>query len=119
MQKDTDIIIGRWDRNRTDALASFIKEGPKSRRASTWSASTNARSGEVGMLLEIARMGPGMSFGDTAVLAGGVRRATVLANTHVEVLVLSRADLLANMPPDTKRDMIERAQVKEWSSDLP
>lgn len=61
--------------------------------------------------LEIFRLGPGSSFGDTAVLAGAARRASVVANTHVEALVLSRVDLVTKLPEGALAQLTKRAEV--------
>lgn len=55
---------------------------------------------------EIARLGPGEPFGEMALLEWGLRTATVVARTPMEVLVLSRKDfdsLLTAAPTVARR----------------
>lgn len=49
----------------------------------------------------IRHLGPGDLFGETAVLTGGTRTATVTALTDLDVLVISRAALEAELGRDT------------------
>ena len=51
---------------------------------------------------EIRRFGPGSFFGELALLAGGPRSATIIAETPMELLVLDRRDftVLLRTAPD-------------------
>jgi CRP-like cAMP-binding protein len=65
------------------------------------------RDGEV-----VARFGPGDYFGELALLDGGIRTATVVATSDVEILVLSHGefnDLLDRAPSIARKLLVELA----------
>jgi CRP/FNR family transcriptional regulator, cyclic AMP receptor protein len=60
----------------------------------------------------IREMGPGDFFGELALLDGGARTATVVANDDVEILVLSHGefnDLLDRAPSIARKLLVELA----------
>jgi CRP-like cAMP-binding protein len=57
---------------------------------------------------KIARFGPGDFFGEVAVLDGGARTATVVADSDMTVLVLSPSefDALLDLSPQVARRVV-------------
>jgi small-conductance mechanosensitive channel/CRP-like cAMP-binding protein len=56
--------------------------------------------GEAGASVDLAELGPGSFFGEMSLLTGAPRSATVVAETAVEVLVLSHAAVAAVLAED-------------------
>jgi CRP-like cAMP-binding protein len=68
---------------------------------------------------EIRKFGPGSFFGELALLAGGPRSATIIAETPMELLVLDRRDftILVRVVPDVAVNMLASLAARLQEAD--
>jgi CRP/FNR family transcriptional regulator, cyclic AMP receptor protein len=68
---------------------------------------------------EIRKFGPGSFFGELALLAGGPRSATIVAETPMELLVLDRRDFtfLVRVQPDVAVKILASVAARLQSAD--
>jgi voltage-gated potassium channel len=68
---------------------------------------------------EIRKFGPGSFFGELALLAGGPRSATIIAETPMELLVLDRRDftILVRVVPDIAVKMLASLAARLQEAD--
>jgi serine/threonine-protein kinase len=72
------------------------------------------RTEEDGSVRELRAMGPGDVFGETGVLAGKSRSATVVAQTEVHVLCISRANLMRSFADDNPIGILAKALAERF-----
>ena len=68
---------------------------------------------------EIRKFGPGSFFGELALLAGGPRSATIIAETPMELLVLDRGDftVLLRAAPDVAIKILKSVAARLQEAD--
>lgn len=114
--KDLRNLTNLGTRLRVNANEGLVKEGtPGAEVMIVLSGTAKCSKNKV----EIAEFGPGDFFGEVAVLDGGPRTATVVAETDMEVLVLDPREfnLLLERSSEIGRQMVKALAVRLRSAD--
>ena len=72
--------------------------------------------------VEVARYGPGDSFGELALLDGGTRSATIVAESAMELLVLNRGEffqMLDSAPSISRKLLVSMARYQRTRAPDP